>query len=101
MAGDTLLHSPVTLTSVVGAVAAGAVGAAMLAESFQTSKEAEVHRDALNELGDSIDVDMGPRVVEFENETVSLTGDAKEQFAQWRVFLKRIYMTEATPEKQL
>ena len=85
----------------VGAVAAGAVGAAMLAESFQTSKEAEVHRDALNELGESIDVDMGPRVLEFERETVSLTGDAKEQFAQWRGFLKRIYMTEATPKKQL
>ena len=85
----------------VGAIAGGVIGAKMLSDSFQTSKEAEVHRDALNELGESIDVDLGPRVVEFEQETVSLTGDAKEQFAQWREFLKKIYLAEETPTKQL
>ena len=46
-------------------------------------------------------MEMGPRVVEFENETIELTGDAKEQFIQWRAFLKKMYAVEATPEKQL
>lgn len=85
----------------VGAVAAGAVAVGLFSESFQTAKEAKVHRDALNELGESIDVDLGPRVVEFDKQTVTLTGDAKEQFAQWREFLQKIYEQERTPEKQL
>lgn len=84
-----------------GAVVAGTVGAMMIADSFQTSKEAEVHRDALNELGESINVDLGPQVVEFEQKTLNLTGDAKEQFAKWRAFLQKIYLQEKTPEKKI
>lgn len=84
-----------------GAVAAGAAGAMLIGSSFQTSKEAEVHRDALNELGESINVDLGPRVIEFEEQTLNLTGDAKEQFAKWREFLQKIYLQEQTPEKLL
>jgi hypothetical protein len=40
-------------------------------------------------------------VIEFEKKTVELTGTAKEQFAQWRAFLKQIYAQEATPDKLL
>ncbi len=70
----------------------------MLGESFKTSKEAEVYRDALSELGQSIDLELAPQVIKFEKETVELTGDAAKQFAQWRNFLKQIYQAEATPE---
>jgi hypothetical protein len=82
-------------------IAAGAVGGALIQESFQTSKEAKVHRDALEELGESIDLDLAPKVIEFEMKTVRLTGTAKEQFAQWRQFLKTIYLQEKTPDVQL
>jgi hypothetical protein len=81
-----------------GAVVAGAVGANMLSQSFQTSEEAKVHRDALAELGQSIDKELSPQVVEIENETIELTGNAQEQFAQWRGFLKKIYLQESTPD---
>lgn len=84
-----------------GAVLAGTAGAVLLADSFQTSKETEVHRDALNELGESINVDLGPQVVEFEQKTLNLTGDAKQQFAKWREFLQKIYLQEKTPEKKI
>ena len=84
-----------------GAVVAGAVGAEMLSRSFKTSEEAKVHRDALNELGQSLDMELAPQVIEFEKETVKLTGDAKEQFHQWREFLKKIYAQEATPDVKL
>ncbi len=87
--------------STTGAVIAGTAGVVLLQKSFQSSEEAKVHRDALNELGESIDVDLGPRVVEFEKQTTELTGNAKEQFAQWRAFLQKIYVQERTPEKQL
>lgn len=84
-----------------GAVVAGVGGLSMLSESFQTSEEAKVHRDALNELGQSVDMELAPQVVEFEDKTVELTGDAKEQFAQWRDFLKKVYALEGTPNTQL
>ncbi len=84
-----------------GAVVGGMVGAQLLEKSFQTNKEAKFHRDALNELGQSIDGEMAPQVIEFEKTTLKLTGSAKEQFAQWRAFLKRIYDEEATPDVQL
>ncbi|MBO6783637.1 MAG: hypothetical protein JJ899_10270 [Alphaproteobacteria bacterium] len=84
-----------------GAIAGGVIGAKLLTESFQTSEEAKVHREALDELGQSIDIEMAPRVVAFEKETVQLTGDAREQFAQWRAFLQEIFEQERTPAVQL
>jgi len=84
-----------------GAVVGGMVGAQLLQKSFQTSEEATFHKEALAELGQSIDSEMAPQVVEFEKSTLKLTGSAKEQFAQWRTFLKKIYEQEATPDVQL
>jgi hypothetical protein len=84
-----------------GAVLGGMAGASMLQDSFKTSEEAKVHRDALEELGQSVDMELAPQVIEFEKETVKLTGDAKEQFAQWRTFLKEIFEQETTPNVQL
>jgi len=84
-----------------GAVVAGMAGTELLRRSFKTNQEAKVHRDALNELGESVDMELAPQVIRFEKETVKLTGDAKEQFAQWRIFLQKIYAQEATPDVQL
>lgn len=86
---------------VAGAVVAGAMGASLIGNSFQTSEEAKVHRDALAELGQSIDIEIAPQLIQFEEQTVQLTGDAKEQFAQWREFLKHVYALESTPQTHL
>lgn len=87
--------------TVTAGVLAGAAGASLLAEGWQTSKEAEIHVDALEELGESIDMELAPQVIAFEEKTVELTGTAREQFAQWREFLKRIYEQESVPDVQL
>jgi len=84
-----------------GAMGAAYVGGSLLSESFKTSKEAEVYRDALSELGQSIDLELAPQVIEFEKKTIELTGDAAEQFTQWRGFLKQIYEAQATPNVRL
>ncbi|MDD9886968.1 MAG: hypothetical protein OXU83_07410 [Gammaproteobacteria bacterium] len=85
-----------------GAAAAGALtGAALIAKSFQTRSEMKVHRDALAELGESIHADLAPQVIEFEDKTVELTGNAEQQFSQWRDYLKRIYRQEATPQVRI
>ena len=84
------------------AATAGVIaGASLLAKSFGVRGELKVHREALAELGQSVDVELGPQVISFEDQTVELTGKAKEQFKQWRAFLQRIYAEETTPVKQL
>lgn len=83
------------------AVAGGIAGAWMLSSSFKSHEEAKLHKDALNELGESINLELAPRVITFEEESVELTGNITEQFAQWRAFMKRIYEQESTPEQAI
>ena len=73
----------------------------MLSESFKNVEEAKLHRNALNEMGGSINLEFSPQVVEFENETVELTGNAEQQFSQWRLFLQSIFEQESTPDVML
>jgi hypothetical protein len=83
-----------------GAILGGIGGVSMISAGFKTSNEAKVHRDALNELGQSVNMELGSQVVAFDEESVELTGDAKEQFMQWRNFLQKIYTEEKTPDVQ-
>lgn len=84
-----------------GLLVGGIGGAALVAQSFRSSEEANVHRDTLNELGQSVDMEMAPKVIAFNKESVELTGNAREQFMQWRNFLQKIYSEEKTPDIQL
>ena len=71
------------------------VGGAMAIKSgFDLSGQAEIHEDAIRELGQSFESEVKPLVVDVEGETVELTGSAKVQYADWRRLLKSIYFTE-------
>jgi len=84
------------------AVIAGGIGSAVLiGGAFKSNEEAALHQDAVDELGDSINLELEPQVITFENKTIELTGNIQEQFSQWRVFLKRIYEQESTPDTVL
>ena len=96
-AGDCDSSACVENTAILG----GAVGGAFIAESFQSSKEAKVHRDALNEIAASLDGTLSPSVIEMEDKTVTLTGTIKEQSNQWRAVLKEIYEAETENTKPL
>ena len=85
----------------VAGVAAAIAGGVLISKSFQSSSEGKVHAEALSELGESLDVEVAPQVVELEGTTTELTGDAREQFRQWRSFLRRIYAEEQAAEKSL
>lgn len=85
----------------VAGVTAAIVGGVLIAKSFENSAQGKVHAEALAELGESLDVEVAPQVVELEGTTTELTGDAREQFRQWRAFLKRIHAEERTAEKTL
>ncbi len=90
-----------SVAGTTGAIVAGQVGMGMLGDSVKMNEESKFHRDALEELGQSIEGEMAPQVVQHEEKTAELTGSAKEQFSEWRVFLKTIFEQEATPDVQL
>ena len=83
-----------------GVLASGVAGAWMLSSSFKSREEAELHKEAIDELGESINIEIAPQVMNFEEESLQLTGDVQEQFSQWRSFLRRIYEQETSPSTQ-
>ena len=87
--------------STAATVAGGLGGAWMLSSSFQSFEEASFHKDSIDELGESVNMEMAPQVVSFEEETVQLTGNVQEQYQQWRDFLQQIFEQEATPMTEL
>jgi hypothetical protein len=101
VAGSNSNSTGSSAAGATGAIMGGMAGASLMSDSFKTSEEAKVHRDSLNELGKSVDMALAPQVIAFEKESVELTGDAKEQFTQWRAFLQKIYAEERTPDVQI
>ncbi len=84
-----------------GEVAMLTLGGKLLEDAAKYKAEAKMHRDSIKELGDSIDAELAPNVIEFENKTIELSGNAKQQFIEWRNFLKKMYELEKTPDIQL
>ncbi|HET8807190.1 MAG TPA: hypothetical protein VFM76_02315 [Methylophaga sp.] len=85
----------------VAVIAGGIGGAVLISSGFKSREEAKFHQDAINELGESINLEMAPQVMTYEEQSVELTGDIENQFQQWRAFLNRMYQLEATPDVQL
>lgn len=69
-------------------------GAIAVKSGIDLGGQAEIHEDAIRELGVSFDAEVKPLVVEVDGETVELTGSAETQYADWRRLLKSIYFTE-------
>jgi len=69
-------------------------GAYAVKTGFDKDSDAEIHREAIEELGESFSSETRPLVVEVEGETHELTGSAEVQYAKWRDLLRRIYAAE-------
>jgi hypothetical protein len=83
--------------ALTGLVLAGA-GVAAVSSGMTDTADAKMHSASLNELGSSLNVTFAPRVMEMEDKTIELEGDAKEQYQTWRDFLQDLYDLEATPD---
>ena len=69
-------------------------GALLYKNGMDISDEAEIHNEAIRELGDSLQAEVSPLVVEIEGRTVELTGSIEEQYQKWRELLREIYINE-------
>jgi len=80
-------------------------GGYLLKSGLETRAEAQIHIEALEEIGQSLEAEITPRVIELEDRTVMLSGSVEDQYAQWRDILAELYRNEVglpeVPEGEL
>jgi len=69
-------------------------GGYLLKSGLEKRNEAEFHVAELEELGASLEAEVSPQVIELEDQTVTLSGNVEQQYAQWRQVLADIYRIE-------
>ena len=69
-------------------------GGYLVKTGLDKRNEADIHTQALAELGLSLEAEIAPQVIELEDRSVTLTGSVQDQYEQWRELLKQIYQTE-------
>ena len=94
LAGVLAQTSGSRATRTAGTVAGIGGGGVLLKRGLQKRAEANIHSTALEELGQSLDAEITPRVIELEDRTVRLTGNVEDQYDQWRELLADIYAAE-------
>ncbi|MGD8611228.1 MAG: hypothetical protein PVI93_09410 [Desulfobacterales bacterium] len=70
------------------------IGGQVFISGWNVSKEAEMHKAAIEELSESFGTEMQPVTMEFEGQQYELTGSAEEQFKSWKKLLRQIYFAE-------
>lgn len=69
-------------------------GAYSIKKGMDISSESNIHRAAIEELGESFVSEARPLVIEVEGETLELKGSAEAQYKQWRELMRKIYASE-------
>lgn len=93
VAGVAAVAAGDSSTQLGGIVAAGA-GGMLIKDALAKRQEAEMHIATLEEMGESLEADIEPHVIDLEDRTITLTGNAEAQYDQWRELLKQIYDAE-------
>ena len=76
-----------------GATAVGS-GGLLIQSGIGKRAEAQMHVEALAELGQSLEAELEPQVIDLEDRTITLTGNVESQYQQWRDILQSIYRAE-------
>ena len=69
-------------------------GGSIFKSGMDARTEAEIHVQALEELGLSLEAEIAPQIIELEDRTITLTGSVEDQYQQWRELLRQIYEAE-------
>jgi len=76
-----------------GAATVG-VGAGLIRAGINKREEAQMRAQDLAELGESLENEVAPRVLDLDDRTITLSGTVSEQYEQWRDILKELYAAE-------
>lgn len=91
---ETGQNNPVDDLLIIGGIYGVKKGADIRSES-------QIHRDVLEEIGDSFSTESQQLLVEVNGETHRLTGSAKIQFQQWRELLQKLYQSETQLDPEI
>ena len=91
IAGATQGDSSTTRTAGQVAIIGGGY---LLKSGLDKRNQAQIHVQALEELGQSLEAEITPQVIELEDRTITLNGNVEDQYAQWRELLADIYQAE-------
>ena len=69
-------------------------GGWLIREAFNAGDEAQMHVEALAELGQSLENEVAPQTIDLEERTVTLSGNVEAQYEQWREILAEMYANE-------
>ncbi|BFM08087.1 hypothetical protein [Halioxenophilus aromaticivorans] len=69
-------------------------GGYLIKQGLDKRTNSQMHVEALQELGDSLEADVEPHYFDLEDRTVTLTGSVQNQYSQWRKILRDIYQLE-------
>ncbi len=69
-------------------------GGYLVKQGLDKRTSSQLHVEALQELGDSLEADVEPHYFDLEDRTVTLTGSVQNQYQQWRKILRDIYQLE-------
>lgn len=83
--------SPVTRRAGNAAIVAGSL---LIRSSLSVGSQAKLHAEAIRELSASFSADTSDRIVETEDNAITLTGTVDEQYDQLRAVLKDVYLQE-------
>lgn len=66
----------------------------MIKSGLDKRNEAAIHVEALQELGASLEAEVTPQIIQLDDQTITLSGNVQDQYAQWRALLDELYETE-------
>lgn len=69
-------------------------GAQLFGRSFLKTEEALSHSNKLRELGNSLEAQLEPSIVELQDRSVTLSGTVDDQFQEWRRILADMFVLE-------
>ncbi|MBQ0719321.1 MAG: hypothetical protein KBT88_13200 [Gammaproteobacteria bacterium] len=93
IAGIVAAGSSSGASRAAGAVAIGS-GAMLVKSGLAKKGEAQIHIEALAELGESLQTAVEPRTVTLEDQTITLSGNVEAQYTQWKALLQKMYAIE-------
>jgi hypothetical protein len=93
LAGIAAATSDSSTTRAAGAIGVYA-GGSLIKSGLERRAEANIHSLALEELGQSLESEITPQVINLEDRTIQLSGTIEDQYSQWREILSDIYAAE-------
>ena len=70
-------------------IATAAVGGYVIKSGLEKKQQSATYNESVAEMGVSLEAEIAPRVIDLENQTITLTGSVQAQYLQWQELLQK------------